>query len=151
MRYEYRDWTPILASPTGGVAALPPDLGARFDGSANGLQGEIFLFGSQGATTLDLVPLLAFKLLGLDVDPVFGVEGRGAGRLMFERGEANIDDQTTAAYINNVMPLVEQKLAVAILAGRVPLKGNVAAGLGLFLGGDNRFDPGGRIVADVNL
>jgi hypothetical protein len=115
VRYEYRDWTPILASPTGGVAYLPPDLGARFDGSANDLQGEFFLFGSQGATTLDLVPLLAFKLLGLDVDPVFGVEGRGAGRLMFERGEANIDYQTTAAYINNVMPLVEQNLAVPMM------------------------------------
>ena len=115
VRYEYRDWQPLLASGTGGVAYLPPDLGARFDGSANNLKGEFYTFGSQGATTLDLVPLLAFKMLGLDVDPVFGISGRGDGRLMFERGEANIDYQTSSAYISNVVPLVEQKLAVPMM------------------------------------
>ena len=91
VRYEYRDWQPVLASGTGGVVYLPPDLGARFDGDFDDLQDEFFIYGSQGATTLDLVPLLSFKMLGLDVEPVFGVEGRGDGRLMFERGEANID------------------------------------------------------------
>ncbi len=112
VRYEYKDWQVVLASGTGGVVYLPPDLGARFDGDFDDLQSEIFLYGSQGATTLDLVPLLAFKMLGLDVDPVFGIEGRGDGRLMFERGEANIDYQTSSAYIKSVVPLIEQKLAV---------------------------------------
>ena len=56
-----------------GVVYLPPDLGARFDGDMDDLKAEAYLYGSQGATTLDLVPLLAFKMLGLTVDPVFGV------------------------------------------------------------------------------
>jgi tripartite-type tricarboxylate transporter receptor subunit TctC len=114
VRYEYRDWQVVLASGTGGVVYLPPDLGARFDGDFDDLQSEVFLYGSQGATTLDLVPLLAFKMLGLDVDPVFGIKGRGDGRLMFERGEANIDYQTSAAYIKSVQPLVDQGLAVPV-------------------------------------
>ena len=126
VRYEYKDWTPILASATGGVVYLPPDLGAKFDGSMDALQGEVFLYGSQGATTLDLVPLLAFKLLGLDVDPVFGVNGRGDGRLMFERGEANIDYQTSSAYLANVVPLVDQGLAVPVFTwGAVDADGNI--------------------------
>lgn len=126
VRYEYRDWQPVLASPTGGVAFLNPEIGARFDGSANHIQDEIFFFGSQGATSLDLVPLLAFKLLGLDVEPVFGVDGRGGGRLMFERGEANIDYQTTSAYISNVIPLVEQNLAVPMMTwGVLDDNGNI--------------------------
>ncbi|MFN7091621.1 MAG: tricarboxylate transporter, partial [Allorhizobium sp.] len=86
VRYEYKDWKVVLSSGTGGVVYLPPELGERFDGDFDDLKDEAFLYGSQGATTLDLVPLLAFKLLGLQVDPVFGVEGRGDGRLMFERG-----------------------------------------------------------------
>ena len=106
----------MLASGTGGVAYLPPDIGAKFDGSANALKGESFIYGSQGATTLDLVPMLAFKMLGLSVDPVFGIKGRGDGRLMFERGEANIDYQTSSAYIKSVVPLIEQKLAVPMFA-----------------------------------
>ena len=126
VRYEYSDWKPVLASGTGGVVYLPPDLGARFDGDMDDLQGEVYLYGSQGATTLDLVPLLAFKMLGLDVDPVFGVEGRGDGRLMFERGEANIDYQTSAAYLANVVPLVDQGLAVPIFSwGSLDDDGNI--------------------------
>jgi tripartite-type tricarboxylate transporter receptor subunit TctC len=116
VRYEYKDWQVVLASGTGGVVYLPPDLGKRFDGDVDDLKSEAFLYGSQGATTLDLVPLLAFKLLGLKVDPVFGIKGRGDGRLMFERGEANIDYQTSAAYLKSVVPLVEQNLAVPIFS-----------------------------------
>lgn len=126
VRYEYKDWKVVLGSGTGGVVYLPPDLGERFDGDFDDLQGESYLYGSQGATTLDLVPLLSMKMLGLKVDPVFGVEGRGDGRLMFERGEANIDYQTTSAYIQSVVPLVEQGLAVpAFTYGFLDAEGNV--------------------------
>jgi tripartite-type tricarboxylate transporter receptor subunit TctC len=126
VRYEYKDWKVVLGSGTGGVVYLPPDLGARFDGSMNDLQGESYLYGSQGATTLDLVPLLAFNMLGLQVDPVFGVEGRGDGRLMFERGEANIDYQTSSAYLRSVVPLIEQNLAVPAFAwGALDAQGNI--------------------------
>lgn len=126
VRYEYRDWRVVLASGTGGVIYLPPDLGERYDGDFDDLKDEFYIYGSQGATTLDLVPLLAFKMLGLDVEPVFGVEGRGDGRLMFERGEANIDYQTSSAYIQNVQPLVDQGLAVPVFTfGALDEDGNV--------------------------
>ena len=38
VRYEYKDWNVVLASGTGGVAYLPPDLAKKFDGSAEGLK-----------------------------------------------------------------------------------------------------------------
>ena len=116
VRYKYEEWQPVVASATGGVVYLPPDLGEKFDGDMDDLKDPFYLYGSQGATTLDLVPLLAFKMLGLQVDPVFGVEGRGDGRLMFERGEANIDYQTSSAYLANVQPLVDDGLAVPIFS-----------------------------------
>lgn len=126
VRYDYADWQVVLASGTGGVVYLPPDLAERFDGDMDDLKDEFMLYGSQGATTLDLVPLLAFDMLGLQVDPVFGVEGRGDGRLMFERGEANIDYQTTAAYLANVQPLVDDGLAVPIFTwGSLDDEGNI--------------------------
>ena len=81
----------VFASGTGGVAYLPPDLAKKFDDDADGLQDINFIYGSQRATRLDLVPLLAWEMLGLKVEPVFGIKGRGDGRLMFERGEANIE------------------------------------------------------------
>ncbi len=107
VRYEYSDWNVVLASGTGGVAYLPPALAEAYAADPASLNDENFIYGAQSATGLDLVPLLAWEMLGLNVEPVFGIEGRGDGRLMFERGEANIDYQTSSSYLSGVAPLVE--------------------------------------------
>ena len=127
VRYEYGDWNVVLASGTGGVAYLPPDLAARMNGlDASRLQGIDFIYGSQGATRLDLVPLLAWEMLGLSVEPVFGIKGRGDGRLMFERGEANIDYQTSSSYLKGVVPLVDAGTAVPMMSwGALDARGNI--------------------------
>lgn len=127
VKYEYSDWNVVLASGTGGVAYLPPELAGKMDGlDATGLQGEDFIWGSQGATRLDLVPLLAWQMLGMSVEPVFGIKGRGDGRLMFERGEANIDYQTSSAYLSSVVSLVEAGQAVPMMTwGALDADGNV--------------------------
>ena len=127
VKYEYGDWKVVLASGTGGVAYLPPDLAEKMDGlDASGLSDTDFIWGSQGATRLDLVPLLAWEMLGMKVEPVFGIEGRGDGRLMFERGEANIDYQTSAAYLTAVTPLVEAGKAVPMMTwGALDNDGNI--------------------------
>lgn len=75
VRYEYNDWNVVLASGTGGIAYLPPDLAGMMNGmDASGLRDTVFDYGSQGSTRLDLVPLLAWEMLGLDVEPVFGIK-----------------------------------------------------------------------------
>ncbi|WP_439141645.1 tricarboxylate transporter [Pseudooctadecabacter sp.] len=128
VRYEYSDWNVVLASGTGGVAYLPSDLAGQLGdgGDAAPLAGEDFIYGSQGATRLDLVPLLAWEMLGLQVEPVFGIEGRGDGRLMFERGEANIDYQTSSSYLSGVTPLVEAGTAVPCFSfGALDADGNI--------------------------
>lgn len=127
VRYEYNDWNVVLASGTGGVAYLPPDLAGMMNGlDASGLKGTDFIYGSQGATRLDLVPLLAWEMLGLSVEPVFGIKGRGDGRLMFERGEANIDYQTSSSYLKGVTPLVEAGTAVPMMSwGALDASGNI--------------------------
>ncbi|MEM8751145.1 MAG: tricarboxylate transporter [Pseudomonadota bacterium] len=126
VKYEYKDWEVVLASGTGGVAYLPPDLAEKFDGSANALKDVNFIYGSQGATRLDLVPLLAWKMLGMNVEPVFGIKGRGDGRLMFERGEANIDYQTSSSYLKGVQPLVDEGKAVPMMTwGALDDAGNI--------------------------
>ncbi|MCY4446156.1 MAG: tricarboxylate transporter [Rhodobacteraceae bacterium] len=127
VKYEYGDWNVVLASGTGGVAYLPPDIATMMNGmDTSGLSEIDFIWGSQGATRLDLVPLLAWKMLGMSVEPVFGIQGRGDGRLMFERGEANIDYQTSSAFLSSVTPLVENGLAVPMMTwGALDDDGNV--------------------------
>lgn len=126
VNYEYKDWHVVLASPTGGVVYVKPDLGVDGADDIGKLEQADLTYGSQGATSLDLVPLLAFEILDLDVDAVFGMKGRGAGRLAFERGETNIDYQTSSAYITNVTPLVESGEAVPLFSwGAVDDDGNI--------------------------
>ncbi|MEM8569951.1 MAG: tricarboxylate transporter [Pseudomonadota bacterium] len=126
VRYEYNDWQVVLASGTGGVAYLPPDLAAQYDGDVSNIQDIDFIYGSQGATRLDLVPLLAWEMLGLNVEPVFGIKGRGDGRLMFERGEANIDYQTSSSFLKGVTPLVDEGKAVPMMTwGALDADGNI--------------------------
>ena len=112
VRYEYNDWEPVMASGTGGVAYLNAEAGAKFDGTANNLKDTTFIYGNQGATRLDIIPALAWKMLGMNVEHVLGIKGRGDGRKMFESGEATIDYQTSSGYLKGSMALVEAGQAV---------------------------------------
>lgn len=116
VRYEYKDWKIAMAGPTGGVVYTSPKLGLEKPEDIAKLAGQKLVYASQGATSLDLVPLLGLRLLGLDVQHVFGFKGRGDGRLAFERGETNIDYQTSSAYLKNVVPLVEAGQAVPLFS-----------------------------------
>jgi tripartite-type tricarboxylate transporter receptor subunit TctC len=116
VKYEYKDWRVIMASPTGGVAYVSTKFGVTNLKDLGKLKGTQLLYGSQGATSLDLVPLLGFRMLGLDVKHVFGMKGRGDGRLAFERGEATIDYQTSSAYLKNSVPLVKEGKALPLFS-----------------------------------
>ena len=65
-------------------------------------------------------------MFGLLVESVAGIKGCGVGRLMFERGEANIDFQTSSAYLKRVVPMVEDGRAVPMMTwGALDANGNI--------------------------
>jgi tripartite-type tricarboxylate transporter receptor subunit TctC len=126
VRYDYAKLEPVLVSPTGGVVYIPATFGVEDASQLGQLADRELVYASQGATSLDLVPLLAFQVMGLNVRHVFGMTGRGDGRLAFERGEATIDYQTSSAYLTNVVPLVEAGNAVPLFSwGVLDAQGNV--------------------------
>ncbi len=126
VEYEYKDFTPVLVSPSGGVVYIPADFGVADMSQGQELLDREFIFPNTGATSLDLVIMLAFDLLGFNVRHVFGMSSRGETRLAFERGEANIDYQTTTSYLANVTPMVEAGTAVPIFTfGALDAEGNV--------------------------
>jgi tripartite-type tricarboxylate transporter receptor subunit TctC len=125
VQYDFAKYHMVFASPSGGVVYIKPGLGVRSTKDLNGLKKKLS-YGSQGPTSLDIIPLLAFDMLGLEVKAIFGYKGRGAGRVAFEQGETNIDYQTSTAYIKNVRPLVEQHLAVPLMTwGVLDKDGNI--------------------------
>ncbi|MCP1313728.1 MULTISPECIES: tricarboxylate transporter [unclassified Halomonas] len=116
VRYDYDDWTPILATPTGGVVYAQPSLGDDAEAIFDVLEDQRVKFAVQSHTGLELPVLLALDLLGADVQAVSGMRSRGEGRLAFERGEADIDFQTTSAYFSSVQPLVDSGKAVPLFS-----------------------------------
>jgi hypothetical protein len=125
VKYDYRDLQIVLASPVGGFAYISPKTGVKKLSDLKNFKGEL-QYASQGATSLDLVPLLAFEVLGLNVKAIFGYRGRGPGRVAFEQGEVNIDYQTTPAYLKTVRPLVQGGKAVMLFSwGQLDHEGNL--------------------------
>lgn len=115
VRYDPAKWELIKVNGVGGVLYASPRTGVRKPEDL-AKPAERLVYGGISATGLDLVTLLLFEVLGLDVRVVMGFEGRGPARLAFERGETNIDYQTTPAYLSQVAPLVREGKAVPILS-----------------------------------
>lgn len=116
VRYEVKRWNVIMATPTGAVVYVRPELGIKNASELAKLQGQKLKFGSQRAASMDLVGLLAFDMLDLDIHAIFGMKGRGSARLSFERGEVDIDFQTTSAYLKKVQPLVDEGKAIPLMS-----------------------------------
>ncbi|KMK65511.1 tripartite tricarboxylate transporter substrate binding protein [Puniceibacterium sp. IMCC21224] len=126
VQYDYRDLVPVLASPTGAVIYIPASFGIENLSQIGKLKDQALIFPNTGPTSLDLVMILAFDMLGLDVKHVFGMNSRGETRLAFERGEANIDFQTSASYLTNIQPMVDAGTAVPLFTvGALDEDGNV--------------------------
>lgn len=117
VRYDYKDVRGIFASPIGGVIYVPASHGVTdLAKDIDKLKQQKLRFGSQGATSLDLVPALAFEMLGLDVEVIMGFKSRADGRMSTMRGETTIDYQTTPAYLKHIVPLVEEGSAVPLFS-----------------------------------
>jgi tripartite-type tricarboxylate transporter receptor subunit TctC len=116
IKYDFKDWYAVLSSPTGGVVYVSDSLGIKDINDIEKLKNSELVFGSQGPTSMDLIPLLAFDLLELNVHPVFGMKGRKEGRLAFLRGETNIDFQTSSAYLKEVVPALTKGKSIPLFS-----------------------------------
>lgn len=115
VRYDFSKWKLVKVNGVGGIVYVSPRTGIK---KAEELlkPAQRLVYGGLSATGLDLATLLLFEALGMDVRAVLGLEGRGPARLTFERGETNIDYQTTPAYLTQVAPLVKEGKAVPIMS-----------------------------------
>jgi len=112
--YDFNKWQVLLMYPTGGVVYVSPNLGIHSYLDIAKLRGKKLIYGSQGATSLDMIQQLGFEFLNLEVSTFFGIRGRSAGRYAFEKGIANIDTQTSSSYLKHVLPMVQQGSAIPL-------------------------------------
>jgi tripartite-type tricarboxylate transporter receptor subunit TctC len=123
-KYDFRQWKPLLVNPVGGVMYASPAAGIkRVEDLA---KAKDLIYGGISAIGLDLIPLISFELLDMDAKGVLGFKGRGEARIAFERGETNLDYQTTPAYNATVVPLIKEGKAIPLMSfGQLDEKGNI--------------------------
>jgi tripartite-type tricarboxylate transporter receptor subunit TctC len=116
---------PVLLSPQGSVVYASPALGLKGGRDIAKLKGQALTFGGNGPTAAELRMTTTLDLLGLEVKYVWGI-ARGPVRLAFERGEFNINYDTTPGYLKNASQLVKSGKAVPLFAlGVLDEKGNL--------------------------
>ncbi|MFC7401697.1 Bug family tripartite tricarboxylate transporter substrate binding protein [Citricoccus sp. GCM10030269] len=113
--FDFARMEPLALNGTGAVLWTSAESGIR---SIEDLMGNAtqYRYGGMSASGLDLVPLLALEALGANVRGVFGMEGRGPTRLAVERGESDLDFQTTSSYLSQVKPKVDTGEAIPLFA-----------------------------------
>ena len=131
VNFDFSKMRPLMLNGTGGVIYVSKKAGVKTVADLKTTKTPLS-YGGISPTGLDLSTLLAFDLLGLDVKATFGFEGRGPARLALERGEVNIDYQTTSAYNSEVKPMIDKGDAVPLMS------------FGLI-------DASGKVVRDPNL
>jgi tripartite-type tricarboxylate transporter receptor subunit TctC len=115
VKFDFAKMRPLMLSGTGGVIYASPSTGIESAADLADTKKKL-TYGGISASGLDLTMLQAFDVLGVDLDATFGFEGRGPARLAFERGEVNVDYQTTSAYLTQVEPLVDEGKAVPLMS-----------------------------------
>ncbi len=111
--YSVSSWEPILASPQGAIVYASASLGIKGPEAIKELEGKALVFGGQCASCAELRTILTFELLGLKPKYVWGMN-RGPVRLALERGEMNINYDSTPGYLGGAVQLVKAGKAVPL-------------------------------------
>lgn len=114
-QFDFAEMEPLVFNGTGAVLWTGESAGVR-DVYDLLERAERVKYGGMSASGLDAVALLALETLGIKVDGVFGFEGRGPTRLAVQRNETDLDFQTTATYLSQVQPLVDDGRAFPLMS-----------------------------------
>jgi tripartite-type tricarboxylate transporter receptor subunit TctC len=98
VKFNFLDMIPIAGFPVGAVWYVSRDTGIK---TVEDLRhpSKTLHYAGVAASGRDLSGLLAFDLLGIEVQVTFGYTSGGASTLLaFERRESNFDTQTTSVY-----------------------------------------------------
>jgi len=118
VKYKLNTYRPFLLSPFGAVIYGSTKLGVDPSDPKRMVEklraAPNLLYGGQSPTSADNRTLLALYILGIKPRVVWGMKGRGGSRLAFERGEFNVNYDSTSAYLKSVVPMVKSGVATPL-------------------------------------
>ena len=108
------DFVPIIASPMGRIAIIRKSAGITDPKQLLNPATPLVLGVPEVIATLDTV--LGLKVLDAKFRAVMGYPGKVDTRLALERGEVNLDGQTTPLYRDAIVPMVKSGVAEPLFA-----------------------------------
>jgi tripartite-type tricarboxylate transporter receptor subunit TctC len=114
IKFKAENWVPFLSSPVGSMVYASTSHSITDAASLKKVASQRELrIGVSNATGSDIRTLLSFDMLGINIKPVYGLDG-GKAQLAFERGEVHVGRDTSGGYLLMMKPLVDQGKATPI-------------------------------------
>ncbi len=120
VKYDVVSWHPVMLFPRGTVIYANPKttgvtgFGKDIVADIKALRKSKLKYGAKSPTSSELRGLLAFELLGIDVDTVFGLS-TGKQRTAFLRGEINVNYDQTEPYGQKIKKYEKKGTVVPIM------------------------------------
>jgi hypothetical protein len=115
VQYDVRGWTPLMAQAAGGIAYVHPDIGYREPADLPDVQDQLILAGVFPQSVSGLF-VWAMHLMGVDMLTIWGYEDTDQAHVAWLQGEATVDRQGSAFYLDVVQPLVDAGEAVPLFS-----------------------------------
>lgn len=129
--YDLATLEPIVGFPSSRVIYASPETGIESFEDLVDPPTQLTMAGRQ-PTAAELLNILALEALGMgirdNVQEIWGYDGSGDVALAFETGEVNLGSGTSAAYLESVVPLVDEGEAFPLFTYGVPIDGGEDVG-----------------------
>lgn len=113
VNYDLTQMTPIVVNPLGMMIYIHGETGVETASDLGTIPDLQLRSGAHTPTAADLAQLIEFHLLGLDINPIFGLQ-RAEAKQAFERGEIQISYDNPLSYNIYVEPMIEAGIAVPL-------------------------------------
>jgi putative tricarboxylic transport membrane protein len=128
VKFDMVAWNPVIVAPFGTCYQARTELGVTGEdpvADVKALRNASDLkFGAKNATSSEVLAFMTFDFLGLDVKPVFGLES-GESRQAIQRGELNLNQDSSVKCIKEREPLKEQGIVLFMTSGLADPSGEI--------------------------
>ncbi|MFT5538989.1 MAG: tripartite-type tricarboxylate transporter receptor subunit TctC [Alphaproteobacteria bacterium] len=127
-KFDMLGWRQFMVSPRGTIVYAATKTGVKgMDSVADikALKGKVLRYGAKTPTSSELRIILAFELLGMNVETVFGL-ARGAARKAIQRGELQVSHDSSNSYLRKVRKLEKKGIVKPLFTLGYPEGGKIA-------------------------
>lgn len=128
VKFDMVAWNPVVVAPFGTCYQARTELGVTGEDPVADVkalrEADDLKFGAKNATSSEVLAFMTFDFLGLDVQPVFGLES-GESRQAIQRGELNVNQDSSVKCIKEREPLKEQGIVLFMTSGLADANGDI--------------------------